>query len=188
MNATLTFDFPYVQQKEIKIINFTSNAVGVVKNIPWMFLSIIILPLYYILFLPFANIILWSSYKKLQKEIGDLKHDISSLPYKDAKEGYDIISKMVEFMEEMLKEMAPDANSLMFKSIYSKFQKIAGIFREMQDSIAAVLYVKTDATPLSAKEKEAFKAMNDIWGDDSDHVYARHTHHHLTKRLKANGL
>ena len=28
MNAALTMDFPYVQQNEIKIINFTSNAVG----------------------------------------------------------------------------------------------------------------------------------------------------------------
>lgn len=188
MDAALTLDFPYVQQKEIKIINFTSNAVGVVKNIPWIFLSIIILPFYFILFLPFANLILWRVYTKLQKEIGDLKHDISDLPYNEAKEGYDIISRMVELMEGLVKNMASDANNLMFKGIYSKFRKIAGIFREMQDSIAAVLYVKADATPLSAKENEAFTAMNDIWGDDNDKVYARHTHHHLTKRLKEHGV
>ena len=188
MNAALTMDFPYVQQNEIKIINFTSNAVGVVKNIPWIFLSIIILPFYFILFLPFANLILLRAYKNMQKEIGKLKRDIPDLPYKEAKEGYDIISKMVEFMEGMAKNMAPDANCLLFKGIYSKFQKIAGIFRGMQDSIATVLYVKADVTPLSDKEKEAFKAMNDIWGDDSDQVYARHTHHHLTKRLKTHGV
>ena len=188
MDTALTLDFPYVQQKEIRIINFTSNAIGVVKNIPWIFLSIIILPFYFILFLPFANLILWQAYTKLQKEIRDLKHDISDLPYKEAKEGYDMLTGVEIFMDSLLKSMAPDANSFLLKGIYNKFQKIADIFREMQDSIAAVLYVKADATPLSAKEKEAFKAMDDIWGNDSDQVYARHTHRHLTKRLKEHGV
>jgi hypothetical protein len=188
MDTALTLDFPYVQEKEIRIINFTSNAVGVVKNIPWIFLSIIILPFYFIFFLPFANLILWRLYKNMQKEIGKLKRDIPDLPYKEAKEGYELISRMVEFMEGIAKEMAPDSNSFMFKGIYQKFQKISDILRDMQSSIADVLYLKADATPLSAKEKEAFKAKNDIWGDDSDQVYARHTHHHLTKRLKEHGV
>jgi len=188
MNAALTLDFPYVQQKEIKIINFTSNVVGVVKNIPWIFLAIIILPFYFILFLPLANLMLWSAYKNMQKEIGKLKKDIPGLPYKEAREGYDMISGMVEFMEGMAKNMAPDANSLMFKGIYQKFNKISGILKDMQSSIADVLFLKPDNTPLSDKEKEAFGAMNDIWGDDSDQVYARHTHIHLTKKLKTHGV
>jgi hypothetical protein len=58
----------------------------------------------------------------------------------------------------------------------------------MQESISDVLYVKPDSTPLSDKEKEAFGVMNDIWGDDSDQVYARLTHRHLTKKLKAHGV
>jgi hypothetical protein len=188
MDAALTLDFPYVQQKEIKIINFTSNVVGVVKNIPWIFLAIIILPFYFILFLPLANLMLWRAYKNMQKEISNLKRDIPDLPYKEAKEGYELISKMVTFMEGLAKEMAPDAGSLMFKGIYQKFNKISGILKDMQSSIGDVLYLKPDTTPLSDKEKEAFKVMNDIWGDDSDQVYARHTHRHLTKKLKAHGV
>jgi len=188
MNAALTFDFPYVQQDEVKIINFTSNMVGVIKNIPSTILYIIILPLYLIIFLPFANIVLWRLYKKLLKEFGELKQDISGLPYKGAKEGYTMLSEMIGLMDSLVNSMAHDSNNFFLKGIYNKSLKINGVFKEMQDSIAAVLYVKADATPLTEKEKEAFNVMNDIWGDDSDQVYARHTHHHLTKRLKEYGV
>lgn len=188
MDTALTMDFPYVQQKEIKIINFTSNVVGVVKNIPWIFLAVIILPFYFILFLPLANLMLWWAYKNLQKEIGKLKNDIPDLSYQEAKEGYELISEMVVYLEGMAQEMAPDAGSIMFKGIYQKFNKISDILKVMQSSITDVLYLKPDTAPLSDKEKEAFKAMNDIWGDDSDQVYARHTHFHLIKRLKTYGV
>jgi hypothetical protein len=190
MGAALTIDFPYVQQKEVKIINFSSSSIRTIKNIPWTILYVIVLPFYLGFIIPFANLILWQLYKKLQKEVGDLKHDIPDLSYKKAKEGYDMLSGMVELMESLVKDMAKDsdADSFLLKGVYNKFRKIAGVFREMQDSIAAVLYVKADTTPLSDKEKEDFKTMNDIWGDDSDQVYARHTHHHLTKRLKGHGV
>lgn len=189
MSAAITMDFPYVQQEEsVKIINFSSSSIRAIKNIPWTILYVLALPFYVILFLPFINVVLWWFYKKLQKEVGEIKQGIPGLSYKGAKEGYEIISGLSRLMDKTLEEMAPDADSFLLQGVYDKFSKIAGVFREMQESIGSVLYVKADTTPLSDKEKEAFKVMNDIWGDDDDQVYARHTHHHLTKKLKGHGV
>ena len=73
MDAALTLDFPYVQQKEIRIIDFTSNAVGVVKNIPWIFLAIIILPFYFILLPFFRPLYLGLTLKNSSKLTGRIR-------------------------------------------------------------------------------------------------------------------
>jgi hypothetical protein len=186
--SAITMDFPYVKPEESrKIINFTSYTIGVKKNIPWTILSIVLFP-FYLAFIPFANLILWRLYKNLQKDVANLKRNTPNLSYKAARKGYDMLSMLSELMDNALKNVTPDSDSFLTKGIYSKFRKIASAYREMQDSISAVLYVKPDSTALSDKEKEDFKVMNDIWGDDNDHVYARHTHHHLTKKLKGHGV
>ncbi len=188
MSAAITMDFPYVKPEESKkIINFTFYTIGVKKNIPWTILSVILFP-FYLCFIPVANVMLWRLYKNLQKDVTNLKQNTPNLSYKSARKGYDMLFMLTELMNNALKNITPDSDSFLTKGIYSKLWKIAGAFKEMQESIASVLYVKADATPLSDKEKEDFKVMNDIWGDDDDQVYARHTHHHLTKKLKGHGV
>jgi hypothetical protein len=186
--SAIAMDFPYVKpERSRKIINFTFYSLGVKKNIPWTILSVILFPIY-LCFIPVINITLWRLYKNLQKDVDVLKRNAPNLSYKAARKGYDTLSMLTDLINNALKNITPDSGSFLTKGIYSKVRKIAGAFSEMQESIASVLYVNADTTPLSDKEKEDFKAMNDIWGDDDDQVYARHTHHHLTKKLKGHGV
>jgi predicted P-loop ATPase/GTPase len=188
MNA-LSLDFPYIQQEEsVKIINFSSSTISAVKNIPSVILGIVLFPFYVLLFIPAANFMLWRLYKKLHKDVSEVKRDILKLPYEKAKEGYDILNSLVTLMDSMDKQVNPGKSSFLVKGIYTKFLKISGLFTEMRDSIASVLFVQPDKTPLSQKEQDSFNVLNDIWGDDSDHIYARHTHHHLTQSLKGYGV
>lgn len=189
MSTVITLDFPYLHQgKSIRIIKFTSNCIGVIENIPWTILYIFLLPFYLVFIIPFANLILWQFHKKLQKDFRSLKHNMSGISYKSTKKGYDMILELLTLTDSSLQNSSQDANRFLFKGIYNKLRKIAGVFREMQESIAAVLFVKPDATPYSVKEVEILDIMNDIWGNDDDNVYAQNTHYHLTKRVTGNGL
>ena len=95
---------------------------------------------------------------------------------------------MVKYLANLEKEIAPDANKFLIKGIYRKFSKISATMEEMKESLAKMLFINTDKTPYSEKEKESLNIINDIWGDDSDQVYARHTHYHLVKKLKTDGV
>ncbi|MEI8047028.1 MAG: hypothetical protein WCI92_06595 [Bacteroidota bacterium] len=189
MNASISLDFPYVQQEDsVKIINFSSSTINAVKNIPSVILGVILLPFILCLFIPAANFMLWRLYKKLHKEVSLLKSDILKLPYEKAKEGYDTLNSLVLLMDSLDKDVNSGTGNFLVKGIYNKFFKIAELFREMRDSIASVLFVEPNKTPLSEKEQDTLNVLNDIWGDDSDQVYARHTHHHLTQSLKGYGV
>jgi hypothetical protein len=189
MNSTRALDFPYVQQEESeKIINFSSYTIQAVKNIPSVLLSFIIVPFYVCFFVPLANIMLWRLHRKLQKEFNELKRDIPNMPYERAKDGYDLLGELAAFTENVAQAAGKEAKSFLIRGIYRKFCRIEETFRGMQQSIAAVLFVQADPTPLAKKEKEAFSVMNDIWGDDQDQVYARHTHYHLSRKLKSYGV
>jgi hypothetical protein len=181
MNA-LSLDFPYIKQEEsVKIINFSSSTISAVKNIPSAILGIVLFPFYVLIFIPAANFMLWRLYTKLYKEVSELKQDILRLPYEKAKEGYDTLNSLVLLMDSMDKDVISGGRNFWVKGIYNKFFKISGLFREMRESIASVLFIEPDKTPLAPKEQETLNVLNDIWGDDSDQVYARHTHHHLTQ-------
>lgn len=189
MNSALTLDFPYVQQQESeKIINFSSYTIQAVKNIPSILISIVIWPFYVCFFVPLANIMLWRLHKKLQKESDKLHHDIPNIPYEQAKEGYELLSALAAFTGNVEKAARPGAENFLLQGIYHKFCRIEETFKGMQQSIASVLFVQPDLTPLTEKEKEAFSVMNDIWGDDQDQVYARHTHYQLSRNLKGHGV
>jgi hypothetical protein len=189
MNASISLDFPYVQQEEsVKIINFSSSTIRAVKNVPWAILGIGLLPFYVLLFIPAANFMLWRLYKKLFKEVSELKQDIIKLPYEKAKEGYDIFNSLVLLIDTMDKDINIGTRNFLLKGIYHKSIKISELLKEMRDSIATILFIEPNKTPLTPKEQDALNLLNDIWGDDSDQVYARHTHHHLTKSLKGYGV
>lgn len=94
----------------------------------------------------------------------------------------------MKYLRTAEKEIAPDANKFLIKGIYGKFSKISAVLEEMKESLAKTLFIRSGNTPYSEKEKESLDILNDIWGDDSDQVYARHTHYHLTKKLKPNGM
>jgi len=189
MNNSFTLDFPYVQQKESeKIISFSSYTIQAVKNIPSVLLSIIIVPVYICFFIPMANILLWRLHKKLQKELKELRRDIPDMRYERAKEGYDLLGELVSFTSGVTQAAGQENKSFVVKGIYRKFCGIEETFRKMQQSIASVLFVQADSIPLTDKEKEAFNLLNETWGDDQDQVYARHTHFHLSRKLKSYGV
>ena len=189
MDNSFTLDFPYVQQKESeKIISFSSYTIQAVKNIPSVLLSIVIVPVYICLFIPMSNFLLWRLHRKLQKELKELRRDIPGMPYEQAKEGYDLLGDLVAFTSGVNQAIGPENKSLVIKGIYRKFCRIEETFRKMQQSLASVLFVQADPTPLTGKEKETFNLLNDIWGDDQDQVYARHTHYHLSRKLKSYGV
>ena len=189
MDAALQINFHYVEQeKSYKIINFSSYTIKAISNIPWFILALVLLPLMLILFVPIANLMLWSLYRDLQKELNSLKEDIPDLSFKSTRDGYDIINSMVLFMEVVEKEIEPDAKKFPFKSIFNKFNKISGVLTEMRNSLSKALFVSANSTPLSEKEKESLDIMNEIWGDDSDQAYAQHTHYHLAKKLRENDI
>ncbi|MCJ7446551.1 MAG: hypothetical protein MUO72_02545 [Bacteroidales bacterium] len=189
MDAALQINFHYVEQeKSYKIINFSSYTIKAISNIPWIILSLVLLPFLLILFVPVANLMLWSLYRNLQKELSLLKKDIPDLSFISTRDGYNIINTMVLFMEALDKEIEPDAKKFPFKSIFNKFNKISAVLTEMRNNLSRALFVSANTTSLSEKEKESLDIMNDIWGDDSDQVYAHHTHHHLAKKLKTNGV
>jgi hypothetical protein len=119
----------------------------------------------------------------MQKAINELNKDISSLPYEQTKEGYDLINSMIKYLATLEEEIAPDANKFLIRGIYRKFYKISAVLGEMKDSLAKTLFVSPGNIPCSEKEKESLDIMNDIWGDDSDQVYARHTHYHLLRSI-----
>ena len=185
MDAALQINFHYVEQeKSYKIINFFSYTIKAISNIPWFILALILMPFLLILFVPISNIMLWSLYRKLHKELNLLKRDIPDLSFKSTRGGYDIINSMVLFMEGVEKEIEPDAKKFPFRGIYSKFNKISGVLIEMRNSLSKALFVSANSTPLSEKEKESLDIMNEIWGEDTDQVYARHTHHHLLGSIR----
>ena len=189
MDAALQINFHYVEQeKSYKIINFSSYTIKAISNIPWLILALVLVPFLLILFVPIANLTLWSLCRKLQKELNSLKKDIPDLSFKSTREGYEIINSMVLFMEAVEKEIESDAKKFPFKSISNKFIKISYVLTEMRNSLSKALFVSTSATPLSEKEKESLDIMNEIWGEDTDQVYAQHTHYHLTKKLRKNGI
>jgi len=99
-----------------------------------------------------------------------------------------LLSTLVTFTENVEKAASPGAENFLLQGIYHKFCRIEDTFRAMQQSIASILFVQADPTPLTEKEKAAFNTMNDIWGDDQDQVYAHHTHYHLTRKLKSYGV
>jgi hypothetical protein len=189
MDAALQINFHYIEQeRSYKIINFFFYTIKAINNIPWFILALVILPLLLILFVPVANLTLWSLFRKLQKELNSLKKDIPYLSFKSTRDGYDIINSMVLFMEGVEKKIEPDAKNFLFKGIFKKFNKISGVLTEMRNSLSRALFVSANSTPLSEKEKESLDIMNEIWGEDTDQVYAQHTHYHLTKKLRENGI
>lgn len=189
MDAALQINFHYVEQeKSYKIINFSSYTIKAISNIPWLILTLVLVPFLLILFVPIANLTLWSLCRKLQKELNSLKKDIPDLSFRSTRDGYDIINSMVLFMEGVEKEIEPDAKNFLFKGIYKKFTKISGVLIEMRNSLSKALFVSANSTPLGEKEKESLDIMNEIWGEDTDQVYAQHTHYHLIKKLKKNGV
>jgi len=189
MDAALTYHFNYIEQeKSFKIINFSSNIIKTIQNVPLAIVGIILLPIFLVFFIPFANLSLWWLYKKMQNAVKELNKDISSLPFEQTKEGYNLISSMVKYLANLEKEIAPDANKFLIRGIYRKFSKISVTMEEMKESLAKILFINTDNAPYTEKEKESLDILNDIWGDDSDQVYARHTHYHLVKKLKTDGV
>jgi hypothetical protein len=189
MDAALQINFHYVEQeKSYKIINFSSNIIKTIQNVPLVIVGIILLPIYLIFFVPLANLLLLWLYKKMQKAVSELNMDISSLPYEETKDGYDLINSLILYLATIEKEIAPDANDFLIRGMFRKLIKISAVLGEMKDSLAKTLFVGFNNMPYNEKEKESLDILNEIWGDDSDQVYARHTHYHLTKKLKENGI
>ena len=59
----------------------------------------------------------------------------------------------------------------------------------MQATLSNSLFFHIDKSePLANTEKESYSILNEIWGDDEDKVYSRHTHYHLTRNIKSHGL
>ena len=189
MDAVLQINFHYVEEeKSYKIINFFSYTIKAISNIPWFILALILVPFLLILFVPIANLTIWSLCRKLQKELNSLKKDIPDLSFKSTRDGYDIINSMVLFMEGVEKEIEPDSKKILFKGIFNKFIKISNVLTEMRNSLSKALFVSANSTPLSEREIKSLDVMNEIWGEDTDKVYAQHTHYHLAKKLKKNGI
>ncbi len=192
MDAALTYHFNYIEQKKsYTIINFSSNIIRTVQNVKLVIIGIILLPIcliFLIIVIPLANLSLWWLYEKLEKAINKLKEDITSLPYEETSEGFNLISSMIKYLATIEKEIAPDANNFLIKGIYRKFSKISAALEEMKESLAKTLFICAGNIPYTEKEKESLDIMNDVWGDDTDKVYARHTHYHLTKKLRKNGI
>ena len=188
MDSALSYNFNYIdQEKSFKIINFSFNIIKTVQNVPLVIVGIILLPLcliFLIFVIPLANLSLWWLYEKLEKAINKLKEDITSLPYEETSEGYNLISSMIKYLATIEKEIAPDANNFLIKGIYRKFSKISAALEEMKESLAKTLFISAGNIPYTEKEKESLDIMNDVWGDDTDQVYARHTHYHLLRSIR----
>ncbi|MEI6048890.1 MAG: hypothetical protein WCS03_08335 [Bacteroidota bacterium] len=187
MDDTLTYHFNYIEQeKSLKIINFSSNIIKTIQNIPVIIVGIILFPIFLIFFIPVANLSLWWLLKKMQNAVKELNKDIYSLSYAQTKEGYDLLNSMIKYLGTAQKEIAPDADEFLIKGICGKFSKISATMEEMKETLTKTLFINSANMPYSEKEKESIDVLNDIWGDDSDQVYARHTHYHLIKKLKTN--
>jgi hypothetical protein len=120
----------------------------------------------------------------MQNAINELRKDIDSLPFEQTREGYDLINSMIKYLTTLEKEIAPDADKLLVRGIYRKFSKISAVLTEMKDSLAKTLFISPAKIPYSEKEKESLDIMNEIWGEDTDQVYARHTHYHLSRSIR----
>lgn len=189
MDTSLSYNFNYFeQQKSFKIINFSSNIIKTIQNVPLVIVGVFVIPIVMIFLVPVANVLLWRLYKKLQKVISELKSDIPSFTFEQAKDGYGELASMVSYIVDIEKDIAPASGNFMIKGIYGKFCKISSALIEMKDILAKALFISSSNIPYSEKEKESLDIMNDIWGDDTDQVYARHTYYHLIKNLKKNGI
>lgn len=181
MAVALDYNFKYLEEKkEKRIIGFSSSAIGVMLYIPNIAVTLFLLP--FVLFLiPVTNITLWRLHNKLKKRATALKNIYTSLSYEQAKEGYKVLSELVSFLEKNNNDLETKKPNLFTKGLINRYKSILDTHTEMKDLLASTLFHKVEQQPLSEKEKESLEALNDIWGDDQDEVYARHTHFHLKK-------
>ncbi len=185
MALALDYNFTYIEEKrEKKIIDFSSSAIRVILNIPNAVLTLLLFP-FVLMLIPIINITLWSFLRSIKKKAAALQKSYTSLSYEQAKEGYNLLSKLVTLSENIYKELEPGATNFFTKKMVSYYKDITEVHKKMKDTLASSLYLKVEhAEPLSEKEKEGLGALNDIWGDDQDEVYARHTHFHLIKKAQ----
>jgi len=184
MDAAINIVFPYVEEeKSKKVINFSSNTIKAISNVPGAIVSIIILPVYIIVLMPLTNLLLWQLINKIKRQADKLKKQISGIPYEEARIGYDLMSKLVLMLDNIVTEIQPASDNFLTKGMFNKIKIIAAVYKEMQTSLSNSLFLKVNnCEPLSDKEKESYRILNEVWGDDDDQVYAKHTHHCLTQK------
>jgi hypothetical protein len=96
---------------------------------------------------------------------------------------------LLDIMESSKEEIKPASEHFLTRGIYTKFNRIISTLTDMKKTISSVLYISLEnAKPLSEEEKEIFKRLNEVWGDDKDEVYAKSTHFQLKKNLQYNGI
>ncbi len=138
-----------------------------------------------LMLIPIVNITLWSLYKRIKKDAAIIKEKYTSLTYEQAKEVYGLLSELVTFLENKYEGIEPGATNFFTKKMVRYYKDITAVHKKMRDLLASSLYLKVERQePLSEKEKEGLEALNDIWGDDQDEVYARHTHFHIIRKAQ----
>lgn len=185
MALALDYNFSYTEKKrEQKIIDFSSSAIRVIINIPNALLTFLLSP-FVLMLIPIIHITLWNFLRNIKKKAATLQKNYLHLSYEQTKEGYYLLSELITISENIYKELKPRATNYFTQIMVSYFQDITDIHKEMKELLASTLYLKMEhQEPLSEKEKEELEALNDIWGDDQDEVYARHTHSHLINKAQ----
>lgn len=173
-------------ERESKTIKFSSSVYSAIENIPSVILAVVLYPFLAIFVAPLLNFMLWRTLQSIRKTVPVFKTAIKRTSYDNAKQHYTMLSMLVMLVDILVK--TPDVSSLnvfvrvLIMGIYKKAITISTLLLEMKDAAAQTLFVSIGKQePLSEQEKEAYKILNEVWGDDKDEVYARFTHAHLTK-------
>lgn len=177
------------ENKSEKVIQFSSSFLTGFTNIPNKVVLVIFFPFMFLIVLPVVNILLYRLIRKVKKQAKVLENKAHFLSYDNAQQAYDSVSKLVDITSKTKNDIAESAASVLTRSLYRKFSKINQLLIQIQNTLSACLYIKTEQSePLTEEEQKAYQEFNEIWGDDNDKVYAKHTHRFLTQKLKCNGI
>lgn len=167
MNASaLSYKFLYEEEnKSVKKIESISIILKAIDPFPFLFRYIITLYLSFNLYI--LN-------KKLGRAAVKIKQTIKQMPYEQARDGYALLSKSNKLLSSLVSDTEITSNKQLSNGIK--------LLKEIQETYSSVLYYKVDPSiRLTEKEISIFAELEDIWGDDTDEVYARSTHRHLTE-------
>ena len=123
---------------------------------------------------------MWKFNKKLSKNIDILIKNKSKLQYEFVKNAYSSFKEFSKKTKPLVEESKNHSNSFLTKGISKKLLKSATLINETKELLCSFLYVDmSNQPPLTEKEIETFKRLNECWGDDNDEVYAKSTFHYL---------
>lgn len=182
--STLLLDSSIFDNKEPKkIIVFSTSGIKAFLNTPSNITAIILFPLFAI-FLLVVNFMLARMYRKLKKTIDPVNAEVLNLSYERASKLLQVFDVSKNTLLPYLSDIEGAKKHWITRGVGRKVEKIHDLFNYTHQNIARTLFVSPENTePLSEEEKETFNYLNEVWGDDDDKTYARHTHYHLVKNL-----